>query len=211
MMAAAERAPCESREYRFGPRWLATGGAEFRLWAPAQEAVRLRLAGRPALAMQRDRDGWHSRIVDVPAGTRYCFELADGSAVPDPASRYQPDDVTGPSELVRAPEGASGWRGRAWEEIVLYELHVGTFTPDGTFLAAIDKLDHLAGLGVTGVELMPVADYAGRRGWGYDGVLPYAPESSYGRPEDLRRLVDAAHERGIAVVLDVVYNHFGPE
>jgi maltooligosyltrehalose trehalohydrolase len=211
MIAAAEIAARESRDYRFGPRWLANDSVEFRLWAPAQQCVRLRIAGRPALPMERDGEGWHSRVVEVPAGTRYAFELEDGSRVPDPASRFQPEDVNGPSELVMGEERASEWRGRAWEELVLYELHVGTFTPDGTFLAAIDKLDHLAGLGVTGVELMPVADFAGRRGWGYDGVLPYAPESTYGRPEHLRRFVDAAHERGIAVVLDVVYNHFGPE
>ena len=117
MMPAAERATCESREYRFGPRWLAQGGVEFRLWAPAQDAVRLRIAGRPAFAMQRDACGWHSRIVDVPAGTRYSFVLADDSEVPDPASRFQPDDVNGPSEVVRPQERASGWRGRAWEEI----------------------------------------------------------------------------------------------
>jgi malto-oligosyltrehalose trehalohydrolase len=119
--------------------------------------------------------------------------------------------VNGPSELVEPPRRRSAWRGRNWDELVLYELHVGTFTPEGTFLAAIDKLDHLGGLGVTGIELMPVADFAGGRGWGYDGVLPFAPESTYGRPEHLRRLIDAAHDRGIAVLLDVVYNHFGPE
>ena len=105
----------------------------------------------------------------------------------------------------------SEWQGRAWVEAVIYELHIGTFTPEGTFLAAIDKLQHLVDLGVTAIQLMPIADFAGRRNWGYDGVLPYAPDSSYGRPEDLKALVEAAHIRGIMVLLDVVYNHFGPE
>jgi malto-oligosyltrehalose trehalohydrolase len=199
--------------YRFGPRWLDGQGVEFRLWAPAHERVDLRLSGSAAQPMQRDADGWHSLVVrDVVAGARYSFVLGDGAELPDPASRFQPDDVHGASELVADhPRSSSGWRGRAWAELVIYELHIGTFTRDGTFLAVIDKLDYLAGLGVTAIELMPVADFPGTRGWGYDGVFLYAPESSYGRPEHLRALVDAAHARGIAVLLDVVYNHFGPE
>ena len=134
--------------------------------------------------------------------------------VPDPASRYQPEDVHRPSQVVdpQAWEWADGnWRGRPWEEAVFYELHIGTFTPEGTFRAAAQKLDYLADLGVTALQLMPVAEFPGRRDWGYDGVLPFAPESSYGRPEDLKYLVQAAHGKGLMVFLDVVYNHFGPE
>ena len=134
--------------------------------------------------------------------------------MPDPASRFQPEDVHGPSEVIdpaayRWPD--ESWRGRPWHEAVLYELHVGAFTPEGTFRAAIGRLDHLASLGVTAIEIMPVGDFPGRRNWGYDGVLPYAPDSTYGRPEDLKALVEAAHQRGLMVLLDVVYNHFGPD
>jgi maltooligosyltrehalose trehalohydrolase len=158
--------------------------------------------------------GWHeATLASAHAGDRYFFVLEDGQEIPDPASRFQPDDVDGASEIVdpRRFEWHSQWRGRAWHEVVLYELHVGTFTPEGKFAAAIDKLDHLATLGVTALEVMPVADFPGARNWGYDGVFPFAPDASYGRPEDFQRFVDAAHARGIAVLLDVVYNHFGPQ
>jgi maltooligosyltrehalose trehalohydrolase len=134
--------------------------------------------------------------------------------VPDPASHYQPDDVFGPSEVIdhgRYEWRTREWRGRPWAETTILELHVGTFTPEGSFRSAIDKLDHVAAAGITAIELMPVADFAGRRNWGYDGVLLYAPDSTYGSPDDLRALVDAAHARGLMVFLDVVYNHFGPE
>ena len=137
-----------------------------------------------------------------------------GCACPDPASRYQPEDVHGPSEVIDPAAYVwrdAGWSGRPWEEAVVYELHIGAFTPEGTFRAAIGKLDHLVALGVTAIEIMPIGDFPGRRNWGYDGVLPYAPDSAYGRPEDLKALVEAAHARGLMVLLDVVYNHFGPE
>ncbi|HSV30188.1 MAG TPA: malto-oligosyltrehalose trehalohydrolase, partial [Candidatus Omnitrophota bacterium] len=159
-------------------------------------------------------DGW--REVFVPglgAGARYGFKVGD-LTMPDPASRHQPDDVHALSEVVDplAYEWADRtWRGRPWSEAVVYELHVGTFTPEGTFRAAINKLDYLVDLGVTAIELMPVAEFPGMRGWGYDGVLLFAPEATYGRPEDMKALVDAAHARGLMVMLDVVYNHFGPE
>jgi malto-oligosyltrehalose trehalohydrolase len=134
--------------------------------------------------------------------------------VPDPASRYQPEDVHGPSEVIDPAAWSwndAGWQGRTWNEAVIYELHVGTFTPRGTFRSAIEKLGHLVSLGVTAIEIMPVADFPGGRNWGYDGVLLYAPDSSYGRPEDLKALVEAAHALGLMVFLDVVYNHFGPD
>jgi maltooligosyltrehalose trehalohydrolase len=202
-------------EYDFGPRWLRRGGVQFQLWAPSENSVHLRIArGERRIEMRRLIDGWHQAdLPDAIAGDRYAFELGDGLVVPDPASRFQPDDVHGWSELVPPAPGSSGvsWQARAWEEMVIYELHVGAFTPEGTFIAAIDKLDHLADLGVTAIELMPVADFPGARNWGYDGVYLYATDATYGRPEDLRALVEAAHRRGMAVLLDVVYNHFGPE
>ena len=198
----------------FGAELQADGRVRFRLWAPPHRKLRIELDGQ-ARAMRPVGEGWHELVTDrARAGTRYRFVLSDGLRVPDPASRYQPGDVHGPSEVV--DPGAyvwcdAGWSGRPWEEAVVYELHVGAFTPEGTFRAAIGKLDHLFALGVTTIEIMPIGDFPGRRNWGYDGVLPYAPDSSYGRPEDLKALVEAAHARGLMVLLDVVYNHFGPE
>src|SRR5262249_19048457 len=153
-------------------------------------------------------------VADARAGTRYRFRIDGELDVPDPASAFQPDDVDGPSEVIDHATyrwQARDWRGRPWEDAVILELHVGAFTPQGTFRSAIEKLDHVAETGLTAIELMPVADFAGRRNWGYDGVLLYAPDNAYGRPDDLKALVDAAHARGLMVFLDVVYNHFGPE
>jgi len=197
------------------------GGVRFRLWAPGCERVVIALQAADAagseqtLTMVAAADGWHELTTRAAAaGSRYQFMLPDGLRVPDPASRFQPCDVHGPSEVIDADEyvwADAAWNGRAWHEAVVYELHVGTFTPEGTFLAAIGRLDHLVALGITAVELMPIADFPGSRNWGYDGVLCYAPDSVYGRPEDLKALVDAAHARGLMVMLDVVYNHFGPD
>jgi maltooligosyltrehalose trehalohydrolase len=165
--------------------------------------------------MSSRRNGWHELVeTRAGAGTLYDYVLTDGTHVPDPASRFQPFDVHGPSEVIEPADFVWSdltWKGRVWTEAVIYELHVGTFTAAGTFRAAIDRLDHLVALGVTAIELMPVADFPGKRNWGYDGVLWYAPDSSYGRPEDLKALIEAAHRRGIMVLLDVVYNHFGPD
>ncbi len=198
-----------------GAQWVAHIGTRFRLWAPAHARIDLAIDGREPLAMEPLDGGWHERIVrDAEPGTLYRFRLPDGLAVPDPASRFQPQDVHGPSEVIDPTEhrwGDEHWTGRPWHETVLYELHIGTFTPEGTFRAAVGKLDHLVALGVNAVEVMPVGDFPGRRNWGYDGVLPYAPDSAYGRPEDFKRFVEAAHARGISVILDVVYNHFGPD
>ncbi len=147
-------------------------------------------------------------------GSRYRFRIDGDLLVPDPASRFQPESVDGPSEVIdpRAFEWADqGWRGRAWEEAILYELHVGAFTERGDFAGVAQRLDHLVALGVTAVELMPVAECPGEFNWGYDGVYPFAPERCYGRPEDLKALVEAAHARGLMLLLDVVYNHFGPQ
>jgi maltooligosyltrehalose trehalohydrolase len=190
------------------------GGIRFRLWAPKEERISLVMDGRDPIAMAPHGDGFFEVFVNgLSAGARYMFALASGQRVPDPASRFQPNDVNGPSEAVdpRAYRWRESWTGREWDEIVLYELHLGAFSPEGTFAGAARKLDHLADLGVTAVEIMPVSDFKGRWNWGYDGTFPYAPDASYGRPEDFKAFVEAAHERGIAVLLDVVYNHFGPE
>ena len=199
-------------ELPFGAE-LSREGVRFRLWAPRAKAVALRLehGERP---MARAGGGWFELTTAAArAGSRYRYVL-DGQAVPDPASRYQPEDVHGPSEVIdpRSYDWRdTDWRGRRWEEIVLYELHTGTFSERGDFAGVERHLDHLVSLGVTAIELMPVADFPGKRNWGYDGVLIFAPDSRYGRPEDLKRLVDTCHARGLAVFLDVVYNHFGPE
>jgi maltooligosyltrehalose trehalohydrolase len=197
----------------FGAAPQGDGQFRFRLWAPGEPRVLLE-AGEAAAAMQRSAEGWHECAVSAQPGQRYRFRLADDVVVPDPASRFNPDDVHGMSELVdpRAYEWRhAAWRGRPWHEAVIYEMHVGTFTPRGTFAAARRRLADLAALGVTAIELMPVADFPGLRNWGYDGVLPFAPDASYGRPEELKALVDDAHGHGLMVLLDVVYNHFGPD
>jgi len=196
----------------FGAR-LTADGAAFRLWAPAAKRVDL-LLDKP-YPLKRIDDGWFA--ADIPgakAGARYRFRIDDEIDVADPASAFQPEDVFGPSEVIDHSSyrwRASDWRGRPWHETVLLEAHVGTFTPDGTYRAMIDKLDHLVATGITALELLPLADFAGSRNWGYDGVLWYAPDSAYGRPDDLKALIDEAHLRGLMVFLDVVYNHFGPE
>jgi malto-oligosyltrehalose trehalohydrolase len=200
----------------FGAQWHDDGRLGFRLWAPSAAGVELVLdGGSRSLAMTASDGGWFETTgPSLPPGTRYAFRIDGGLVVPDPASRHNPDDVHAPSALTDPlaydwPEGH--WRGRPWHEAVIYELHLGTFTAEGSFAAAITRLDDLVALGVTAIELMPVADFPGRRGWGYDGVLPYAPDASYGTPDDLKRLVTAAHARGLMVLLDVVYNHFGPD
>ncbi|MFB9266394.1 malto-oligosyltrehalose trehalohydrolase [Bradyrhizobium erythrophlei] len=196
----------------FGPE-LTQDGARFRLWAPAAKQVDL-LLDKPH-ALTRDAGGWYvAEIPGVGAGARYKFRIDDEIDVPDPASAFQPDDVFGPSEVIDHAAfqwRAASWRGRPWHEAVILEAHVGTFTREGTYRAMIDRLDHLVATGITALELMPLADFAGKRNWGYDGVLWYAPDSAYGRPDDLKTLIDEAHLRGLMVMLDVVYNHFGPE
>jgi maltooligosyltrehalose trehalohydrolase len=200
-------------ERHFGAR-LTSEGTTFRLWAPAARRVDL-LLEQQRHPLTSCKHGWfETDVPDAKAGTRYKFRIDDEIDVPDPASAFQPDDVFGPSEVIDPANyawRARDWRGRPWHETVLLEAHVGTFTQDGTYRAMIDKLDHLVETGITALELLPLADFAGSRNWGYDGVLWYAPDSAYGRPEDLKLLVDEAHLRGLMVFLDVVYNHFGPE
>jgi malto-oligosyltrehalose trehalohydrolase len=206
------------REYRmpFGARLLGDGSTRFRLWAPAARIVELWLDDLArAYPMTMNAEGWAELTTsNAPAGTRYRFRIDHDALVPDPASRFQPDDVHGPSEVIDPRSHVwhdARWTGVPAERLVFYELHVGTFTPAGTFSSIAERLNHLVSLGVTAIELMPIADFPGRWGWGYDGVLPFAPDSSYGRPEALKALVETCHERGLAVLLDVVYNHFGPE
>ncbi len=193
--------------------WPRDGGVEFSVWAPYARTVEVVLDGR-RVEMERKERGYHNTFVPgIGPGARYRFALDGADPLPDPASRSQPDDVHGDSAVID-PEFAWSdveWSGRPITEFVIYELHVGTFTPARTFDGAIERLDALRELGVTALELMPVAEFPGARNWGYDGVFPYAAESSYGGPDGLRRFVDAAHVRGMAVVLDVVYNHLGPE
>jgi malto-oligosyltrehalose trehalohydrolase len=197
---------------RFGPV-VTPDGTTFRLWAPAAREVSV-VTDR-AHRMSRDNTGWFiADVATAPPGTRYHYRIDDELNVPDPASAFQPDDVSGPSEIVdhtRFQWKAAEWQGRPWYEAVILECHVGTFTPDGTYRAMIDKLDHLVATGITAIELMPLGDFTGSRNWGYDGVLWYAPDHIYGTPEDLKALIDQAHLRGLMVFLDVVYNHFGPE
>lgn len=196
---------------------LRDGVCHFTLWGPSIPEVTLRIEGSVPMEypMHAGPGGWHRlSLRDTGPGTLYRFRLPDGLAVPDPASRFNPADVHGPSEVIdpHAFEWSDGnWRGRPWEEAVIYELHIGTFSAEGTFRGAESRLDYLKQLGITAIEIMPVADFPGRRNWGYDGVLPYAPDASYGRPEDFKQLISAAHARGLMVILDVVYNHFGPE
>jgi malto-oligosyltrehalose trehalohydrolase len=219
LITAAETSPKRRvHDMPFGAAVLARGGVRFSLWAPAARRVELLLDaghGERAVQMQPREGGWHERIeTTARPGARYRYRIDGGIAVPDPASRFNPQDVHGASEVIDASrydwtDGA--WKGLDWDQAAIYELHVGTFSPEGTFRGALARLDYLADLGVTAVELMPLSDFPGRRGWGYDGVLHFAPESGYGRPEDLKDLVQAAHARGLMMILDVVYNHFGPD
>ncbi len=198
----------------FGAEYLNDGKVRFRLWAPKAQRVDLCLASQEPLALSKLEDGWFELVTYAAADSRYQFQINGQTKVPDPASRFQPSDVHGPSQIIDAAAFEwqdEKWRERQWEEAVIYELHVGTFTPEGTFAAVEQRLDYLADLGITAVELMPIADFAGARNWGYDGVLPFAPDNCYGHPDDLKRLIQAAHRKGLMVFLDVVYNHFGPE
>jgi maltooligosyltrehalose trehalohydrolase len=203
----------------FGATPRVGGGVDFRLWAPAAQNCELALhdgpGGAPSLLpAQPDADGWwHCAAETAAAGSRYEWRIDGDLLVPDPASRDNPDGVHQPSRVVDPTrfEWDEGWKGRPWDDVVLYELHVGTFTREGTFAAAAARLEQLAQLGITAIELMPLAAFGGRFGWGYDGVLPFAPHPAYGTPDDLKQLIQQAHRLNLMVFLDVVYNHFGPE
>jgi maltooligosyltrehalose trehalohydrolase len=192
------------------------GGAHLRVWAPDRTRIEVVIDRGPAIALARDANGYFSGFVpEADAGMRYRLRLDGGDKLyPDPASRFQPEGPHGPSELVDPTRFAwtdGGWRGRTLLEAVIYEMHIGTFTREGTWRAAMAELDELARLGITVIEVMPIAEFPGEFGWGYDGVDLFAPYHGYGRPDDVRRFVDRAHALGIAVILDVVYNHCGPD
>ena len=204
----------------FGAELTPSGEVRFRLWAPAARSVELVLCdaeGAPVHTAVMDSvdAGWFALVTGAAgAGTLYRYRIDGTHEVPDPASRCNPRGVHGPSEVIDPSAfawGDNSWQAPPWHGSILYELHVGTFNPPGTYAAVSARLGHLKRLGVTAIELMPVAAFPGTRNWGYDGVLPYAPQASYGRPEELKALIDAAHRQGLAVILDVVYNHFGPE
>ncbi|MBD2612648.1 malto-oligosyltrehalose trehalohydrolase [Nostoc punctiforme FACHB-252] len=210
---------------RIGAHYLGNGECEFTVWSPTLDSVAVQiLTPEPqVIALKPQAEGyWQTKVNDVYPGTLYKYVLNGENAFPDPASQYQPEGVHGPSQII---DGQFQWTDEGWagipvESMIFYELHVGTFTPEGTFAAIIPRLPELRELGINAIEIMPISQFPGDthiepalayRNWGYDGVYPYAVQNSYGTPADLKKLVDACHENGIAVVLDVVYNHFGPE
>lgn len=207
-------APYDKNRPSMGATILADG-VEFRVWAPVARVIAVEIDGRPLSPLQRDADGvWSGIVPGIGAGTRYRYHVDGRWGYADPYSRSQPEGPQGSSEAIDPSSYAwrdADWRGLSAKGLSIYELHIGTYTPAGTFDALIGELDAIAALGVTAIELMPVAEFPGARNWGYDGVDLFAPSHIYGGPNGLRRLVDAAHARGIGVILDVVYNHFGPD
>jgi len=203
----------ESRRLPVGAEVLDAGGVHFRVWAPRCRAVDVVIEGEHHPLALEGGGYFAGTIASARAGTRYRYRLDGAEAYPDPASRFQPEGPHGPSEVIDPAFDWSdaGWKGPRLEGAVLYEMHVGTFTHEGTWAAAARQLPALAGIGISVIEVMPVAEFAGRFGWGYDGVDLFAPMHRYGRPDDLRRFVDRAHGLGIGVLLDVVYNHLGPD
>jgi len=203
----------------FGAQVLEGGRIRFRLWAPAAERVDLLLetthGGGVTLPMACTEAGWYELTSDrATAGDLYRYRIHGFGEVPDPASRYNPQGVHGPSQVLEPGQfiwNDRGWRGRPWEEAIIYQLHVGAFTPQGTFAAARERLDYLVDLGVTAIQLLPVGAFAGAHNWGFDGVLPFAPAASYGHPDDLKELIQAAHNKGLMVLLDLACHYFGPE
>ncbi len=205
-------------ELPFGATLDPDGGCHFGIWAPGKQSGFLKLLrpqGDLKLAMERSEDGWFRLTTrEATAGSLYFYNFGDEADYPDPASRCQPEGIHGPSQVVDANRYVwhdAGWRGRPWNETIAYEIHTGTFTEHGDYGGIERQMDYLHKLGITAIELMPLVQGPGTRSWGYDGAYLYAPETSYGSPDDLKRLIDTAHQRGIQVFLDVVYNHFGPE
>jgi len=196
---------------------LSEGGVRFRVWAPKAFSVSLVLiGGKEPYIMDPEEKGYFSTFIQgLGSGRRYCYLLNEDRPRPDPVSRSQPEGVHDPSEIIDPGQFQwedLDWRGIPLEQMIIYEIHAGTFTPEGTFEAIIPHLDYLKNeLGVTTIELMPVAQFPGERNWGYDGTYLYAPQNSYGGSEALKRLINVCHQKGLSVILDVVYNHLGPE
>ena len=205
-----------SREKNLGAHYLGEGRCRFTVWAPFANSVEVKLVSpeERIVPLERKERGYHQAVIEgVQPSSLYLYRLDGHKERPDPASRFQPQGVHGPSQVVDSHFvwQDESWHGLPWQEWVIYELHVGTFTPEGTFESIIAHLPELKDLGITAIELMPVAQFPGSRNWGYDGAYPFAVQKSYGGPEELKRLVNSCHRLGLAVVLDVVYNHLGPE
>ncbi|HBE52166.1 MAG TPA: malto-oligosyltrehalose trehalohydrolase, partial [Cyanobacteria bacterium UBA11369] len=202
---------------KIGANYLGNGRCEFTVWAPAHDELAVQIVSpeNRVLSMEQDSRGYFSIMAEnIEPGTLYYYKIAGERDFPDPASHSQPKDVHNASEVVDHTKmnwTDGEWSGIPLEEMIMYELHVGTFTPAGTFEAIIPRLSELREFGVNAIEIMPVAQFPGDRNWGYDGVYPFAVQSSYGGSSGLKKLVDAAHKEGLSVILDVVYNHFGPE
>lgn len=200
-----------------GVNYLGNSHCQFSVWAPLIDNVTLHIVSPKErfLSMTKDEEGYfHTEVKDILAGAKYFYRLDGENDVPDPASHFQPEGVHGPSQVIdhRGYNWKDqNWRGMPLREMIMYELHVGTFTPEGVFEAIIPRLDEIAAIGINVIELMPVSQFPGNRNWGYDGVFPYSVQNSYGTPEQLKRLIEECHHRGIAVILDMVYNHLGPE
>ncbi|HXN84864.1 MAG TPA: alpha-amylase family glycosyl hydrolase, partial [Candidatus Binataceae bacterium] len=200
----------------FGARPNSSGAVQFRVWSPLAKELAVKITSPRELIRPMDcSEGVFSTIVEgIGSGADYLYIIDNKKERPDPVSRYQAGGVHGPSRIVDPDAfkwSDAQWRGLPLKDYVIYELHIGTFTPAGTFASAIEKLGYLRDAGITAIEIMPVAQCPGARNWGYDGVYPYAVQSTYGGPEELKRLVDAAHRAGLAVIMDCVYNHLGPE
>lgn len=202
------------RRYPIGPQ-IESDGVHFRVWAPDHRAVAVVIEGGKPIPLASEENGYFSSLIaSAKPGVRYQFKLGDSSPVPDPASCFQPEGPHGPSQVIDSCSFTwtdKSWKGRSQDGLVIYEMHVGTFTQEGTWQAAVLELRELADLGINCIEVMPVADFVGSFGWGYDGVNLFAPTHIYGAPDDFRRFVNEAHRLGIMVILDVVYNHFGPD
>jgi maltooligosyltrehalose trehalohydrolase len=202
---------------KVGATYLGNNHCEFTVWAPLLRSVAVEIVApeKRSIPMEQDERGyWKVTVEDIAPGTEYLYQLETETSRPDPASQFQPQGVHAPSQVI--DHGTFNWNDADWagiplEELIIYELHVGTFTPEGTFAAIIPRLRELQEIGINAIELMPVAQFPGDRNWGYDGVYPFAVQNSYGGVERLKQLVDACHQRGMTVILDVVYNHFGPE
>lgn len=200
-----------------GTRYLGNYRCQFTVWAPLADEMTLHIVSpeERQISMTKDEAGYfYIEMKDISPGTTYYYRLDGENDLPDPASHFQPEGVHGPSQVI--DQRGYNWHDQAWrgismKDMVIYELHVGTFTPEGTFEAMIPRLDDLAAMGINAIELMPISQFPGNRNWGYDGVLPYSVQNSYGTPEQFKQLIDVCHQRGIAVILDMVYNHLGPE